>query len=80
MRAEIGGEVAIDSLGVGPPILRRDPHVIYKLQLSPGYRVYFARDRLVVVLLLCGGDKRTQAKDIKRAKEYLHDYKRRTAT
>lgn len=32
-----------------------------------------------VLLLLCGGDKRTQDRDIKRAKDYLHDYKRRTA-
>jgi len=31
-----------------------------------------------VVLLLCGGDKRTQAADIKRAIEYWKDYQRRT--
>jgi putative addiction module killer protein len=39
----------------------------------------FARDGLMVVLLLCGGDKSTQDKDIKRAKDCFHDYKRRTA-
>jgi putative addiction module killer protein len=44
-----------------------------------GYRVYFARRGQVVVLLLCGGDKRTQQKDIDRAKAYFDDYKARTA-
>jgi len=32
------------------------------------------------VLLLCAGDKRKQAADIKRALEYLRDYKERTGT
>ena len=50
-----------------------------RIDWGPGYRVYFARLGQVVVLLLCGGDKRTQDKDIKRAKEYLQDYKARTA-
>ena len=44
---------------------------------GPGYRVYLARRGAVVVLLLCGGDKRAQAADIKRAMEYLADYERR---
>ena len=46
---------------------------------GPGYRVYFARLGEVIVLLLCGGDKRTQQKDIERAKYYFRDYKARTA-
>ena len=50
-----------------------------RVDWGPGYRVYFARVGLVVVLLLCGGDKRAQEKDIKRAKEYFHDYKRRAS-
>jgi putative component of toxin-antitoxin plasmid stabilization module len=33
----------------------------------------------VIILLLCGGDKRTQQRDINRAKEYFEDYKARTA-
>jgi putative addiction module killer protein len=36
---------------------------------GPGYRVYFKQTNKSVVLLLCGGDKSTQDKDIKRAKE-----------
>ena len=39
-----------------------------RIDYGPGYRVYFARRGAVVVLLLCGGDKSTQRKDIERAK------------
>lgn len=38
-----------------------------RFDFGPGYRVYFQRRGSVVVLLLCGGDKSSQAKDIKRA-------------
>ncbi|MFT3905162.1 MAG: type II toxin-antitoxin system RelE/ParE family toxin [Steroidobacteraceae bacterium] len=38
-----------------------------RIDHGPGYRVYYARHGRSVVLLLCGGDKRTQAADIKRA-------------
>ena len=50
-----------------------------RIDWGPGYRVYFARIGQVFVLLLCGGDKRTQQRDIKRAKDNFEDYKRRTA-
>jgi putative addiction module killer protein len=39
-----------------------------RIDYGPGYRVYFVRRGPVVIVLLCGGDKRTQDKDIKRAK------------
>ncbi|WP_144110374.1 type II toxin-antitoxin system RelE/ParE family toxin [Paraburkholderia sp. BCC1886] len=39
-----------------------------RIDFGPGYRVYFAREGSVVCLLLCGGDKSTQAADIKHAK------------
>jgi putative addiction module killer protein len=39
-----------------------------KIDFGPGYRVYFTRTGQTVVLLLCGGDKSTHAKDIRRAK------------
>ena len=45
----------------------------------PGYRVYLGRLGQTLVLLLCGGDKRTQDKDIERAKDYFKDYKVRAA-
>lgn len=50
-----------------------------RIDWGPGYRVYFARLGQVVILLLCGGDKRTQQKDIERAKDYFDDFKARTA-
>lgn len=39
-----------------------------RINYGPGYRVYFTRRGGVLVILLCGGDKATQARDIKRAK------------
>ena len=50
-----------------------------KVDWGPGYRVYFARLGRTIVLLLCGGDKSTQQKDIDRAKDYFKDYRARTA-
>lgn len=45
--------------------------------LGAGYRVYFGRHGRTVVILLCGGTKRSQAADIKAAKEHWADWKRR---
>ena len=42
-----------------------------RIHHGPGYRLYFARRGTVVYLLLCGGDKSTQKRDIKRAKTIL---------
>ena len=50
-----------------------------RIDTGPGYRAYYARSGKRVVLLLCGGDKRKQAADIKRAKDYWSDYEERTA-
>lgn len=40
-----------------------------RVDYGPGYRVYFVKRGNTVIILLCGGDKRTQEKDIKRAIE-----------
>ena len=48
-----------------------------RFHFGPGYRVYFALDGDTFVLLLCGGDKSTQAKDICLAEIYRKDYLRR---
>jgi putative addiction module killer protein len=45
--------------------------------IGPGYRVYLGRRGNALVILLCGGDKSTQDADIKRAKDYWQDWKRR---
>lgn len=39
-----------------------------RIDHGPGYRVYFVRDGTVVIVPLCGGDTRTQSKDIEQAK------------
>ena len=46
-----------------------------RLDFGPGYRIYLARDGAALVLLLLGGDKSTQAKDIRTARAYWLDYK-----
>jgi putative addiction module killer protein len=45
-----------------------------KVDFGPGFRVYFAEDGDTIVVLLCGGDKSTQSKDIEKAKQYWADY------
>lgn len=44
-----------------------------RIHVGPGYRVYFAQRGAVLLLLLCGGDKSTQARDIAKARQLLRD-------
>lgn len=46
-----------------------------RMMFGSGYRVYFGREGETVVILLCGGDKSTQAADIGRAKQYWKEYR-----
>ena len=48
-----------------------------RISYGPGYRVYFGRKGNTVVILLLGGDKKTQSDDIALAKRYWDDYLRR---
>ncbi len=48
-----------------------------RLDFGPGYRVYFGRDGDVLVILLTGGTKKRQQRDIEEARAYWHDYKDR---
>lgn len=48
-----------------------------KIDFGPGYRVYYALNGKTVVLLLLGGDKSSQKKDIVQAKAYWQDHKER---
>ena len=59
--AERGNFGDIESLGAGVWEMR--------IHISPGYRVYFTRQADVVYILLCGGSKRGQQRDIARAKK-----------
>jgi putative addiction module killer protein len=45
-----------------------------RIHYGPGYRVYFGRKGDAVVILLCGGDKRTQSRDITLAQQYWADH------
>ena len=62
--ARLGNLGNIRSVGDGVSEMRVD--------VGAGYRVYFTRRRRVVIILLCGGDKATQTKDIARAKLMAH--------
>ena len=44
-----------------------------RIDAGAGYRVYFTRRQRVIVILLCGGDKSTQAKDIANAKRIVRE-------
>lgn len=56
----------IESVGEGVSELR--------IHYGPGYRVYFQRRGNLLVVLLCGGDKSTQARDIAAAKKLANEW------
>jgi putative addiction module killer protein len=45
-----------------------------RVDFGPGYRIYFKQQGSQIILLLCGGDKTSQAKDIKLAKELARQW------
>lgn len=46
-----------------------------RFSFGPGYRIYYGIEDKKIILLLCGGDKSTQKRDIKKAIQYWKDYK-----
>lgn len=70
-RAKARIQMRIDRLALGNP---GDVEPIgqglseMRIDYGPGYRVYFMQRGDVMIVLLCGGDKRTQQKDIEKAK------------
>ena len=70
-RLEAGIFGDCESVGEGVMELRE--------HLGAGYRVYFGRHGQSIVILLCGGSKKTQSSDIRKAGEYWADWKRRQA-
>jgi putative addiction module killer protein len=49
----------------------------FRIDYGPGYRIYFGQIDQTLILLLCGGDKRTQTQDIQTAQGYWADYRSR---
>lgn len=49
----------------------------FKIDWGPGYRIYFGNDGREIIILLGGGTKKLQDRDIKTAKERWADYKAR---
>ena len=64
-----GNRAQVKGLGAGVAELRLD--------VGPGYRIYFGHDGLTLVILLAGGTKRRQSEDIATAKARWADYKER---
>ena len=68
------GRVRVGNLGdcksVGQGVLE------LRVSFGPGYRVYLGQDGQTLVILLCGGDKKSQRKDIQNALAYWADYRR----
>ncbi len=67
-RLSLGNPGDVKAVGAGVSEMRID--------YGPGYRVYYQQRGQVVALLLCGGDKGSQARDIQRAIEIAQEWKR----
>jgi putative addiction module killer protein len=65
-RLTIGNPGDVESVGEGVSEMR----IFY----GPGYRVYFKNTGKEIIILLCGGDKSTQSKDIEKAKKLARGF------
>ncbi len=69
-RLALGNAGDVNAVGEGVSELRVD--------YGPGYRVYFTQHGKTLVVLLCGGDKRTQRSDISMAKKLAKEFRHGT--
>lgn len=66
-RVQLGNVGDCKGIGEGVSELR--------IAFGPGYRVYFGQEGERIIILLCGGDKGSQDRDIERAKQFWRAYK-----
>lgn len=66
-RLSLGNAGDVQPIGEGLSEMRID--------YGPGYRVYYMQQSSLLVILLCGGDKRTQQKDIAKARQIAAEWK-----
>jgi putative addiction module killer protein len=67
---EQGNLSNVNVKGVGEGVLE------CRIDFGPGYRIYFGRDGETIIVLLTGGTKKRQQRDIDAAHAYWQDYKR----
>lgn len=69
--------VRLDRLALGHPgdVKSFDGISEFRINYGPGYRVYYMQRGQLLIVLLCGGDKDSQSKDIKRAKALASEWK-----
>jgi putative addiction module killer protein len=68
-RLEVGNFSNVKGVGEGVFEIR--------VHFGPGYRVYFGKESDTIVILLAGGDKKSQGRNIRAAKRHWRDYKKR---
>lgn len=69
-RLALGNPGDVKPVGAGVSEMRVD--------YGPGYRIYYQQRGSLIVLLLCGGDKRTQDADIKQASKLAGDWQQQS--
>ena len=67
----MGRNILSSVKGVGAGVLE------YRIDSGPGYRIYFGRDGDTLIVLLGGGTKKRQQRDIETAKGFWREYRRR---
>ena len=67
--------ISLGNFGDSKPIKGGQGVREVRIDYGPGYRIYFGMHGLTVVVLLIGGDKGSQSRDVEKAKRYWTEYK-----